>query len=118
MLCDGSGVLSSQGAFAGLGLQGRLDNLPEELSGGEQQRVAIARALANDPALILADEPTGDVDPETGTTILDILTARLEAGGKTLVIATHGAVPARLSARELRLENGELVPPVTGPGEA
>lgn len=92
-----------------LGLEDRLDNMPAELSGGEQQRVAIARALANDPALILADEPTGDVDPETASTILDILAARVEADGKTLVVATHGPVPSALSARELRLEKGKLV---------
>lgn len=101
-----------------LGLRDRLDSLPAELSGGEQQRVAIARAMANDPALILADEPTGDVDPETASTILDLLTARPEADGKTLVIATHGAVPAGLSARELRLESGKLVATATPLGTA
>ena len=74
-----------------VGLADRGDAFPDRLSGGEQQRVAIARALAHDPALVLADEPTGDLDAETGVRILDLLESLTRARGKTLLMVTHDA---------------------------
>lgn len=91
-----------------LGLGDRLDNLPAELSIGQQQRVAIARTLANDPMLILADEPTGDVDPETAQEIVDMLITPVTEKGATLIIATHGNFPMDTARRVLLLRDGVL----------
>ena len=93
-----------------LGLGDRMDNLPAELSIGEQQRVAVARTLANDPILILADEPTGDVDPETAQEIIEMLTAPVKERGATLIVATHGNFPLDAADRVLMLRDGELSP--------
>ncbi|HEY3417778.1 MAG TPA: ABC transporter ATP-binding protein [Armatimonadota bacterium] len=89
-----------------LGLDERLDNRPAELSAGQQQRVAIARTLAHSPRLILADEPTGDVDPETAAEILARLLAAVRQGGATLIVATHGSFPLDQADRILRLQDG------------
>lgn len=89
-----------------VGLGDRLDHLPNELSGGEQQRVAIARALAHDPALIFADEPTGNLDSRNGQQILDLLFGLAEEGGKTLVIVTHDAQIASRGDRVLTIRDG------------
>ncbi len=90
------------------GLGGRIDHFPHQLSGGEQQRVAIARALANQPALLIADEPTGDLDPESGATVVDAL---LAAGESTAVlVATHSPEVASQFDRRVRLEDGRQVP--------
>jgi putative ABC transport system ATP-binding protein len=89
-----------------LGLGNRLDNLPTELSIGQQQRVAIARTLINEPELILADEPTGDVDPETAEEIIDLLVAPVRERGATLIVATHGNFPLKEVNRILSLKNG------------
>ena len=97
-------------ALEDLALAERLDNLPSELSIGEQQRVAIARTLMNDPALILADEPTGDVDPETAKEIVEMLVAPVKQKGTALIIATHGNLPLDIADRELWLRDGILVP--------
>jgi cell division transport system ATP-binding protein len=87
----------------------RCDALPHELSGGEQQRVAIARALVNEPPLLLADEPTGSLDPDTGAGIIDLLLDASERG-TTVVIATHDkATVDRLRRRVIALEGGRLV---------
>lgn len=72
-----------------MGLEERYRDFPDRLSGGEQQRVALARALANDPRIILADEPTGNLDSKTGARILDLLAGQVRAGGKTMVMVTH-----------------------------
>jgi putative ABC transport system ATP-binding protein len=101
-------------ALAELGLGDRLDNLPAELSIGQQQRVAIARTLANDPKLILADEPTGDVDPETAREIIDLLLAPVKEKGATLVVATHGNFPLDEAHRVLVLKNGSLMEQTDG----
>lgn len=91
-----------------LGLRERLNHLPSELSAGQQQLVAIARALANKPTLILADEPTGDVDQETGQVIVDHLTTLTREHGAALVVATHGPFPATAATRLFHLRNGRL----------
>ncbi len=91
-----------------VGLSHRADHLPAQLSGGEQQRVAFARALANDPPIILADEPTGNLDLETGLEVVRILEG-LRAGGKTVVAATHDERIWRLADRRMRLEGGRIV---------
>ena len=95
--------------LAKVGLSDRMDHLPAELSGGERQRVALARALVTDPGLVLADEPTGNLDAMTGADILRIL-AELSRGGKTaLVMVTHSPDAAAVCDRTLSLENGVLV---------
>jgi len=90
-----------------LGLGDRLDHKPSELSVGQQQRVALARMLANDPAVILADEPTGNLDPETSQSILDFFEA-VNREGKTIVMVTHDPGAARRAKRTLRLVNGQI----------
>ncbi|HVZ30519.1 MAG TPA: ABC transporter ATP-binding protein [Asticcacaulis sp.] len=92
-----------------LGLGERLDHQPAQLSGGEQQRVAIARALANKPRLLLADEPTGNLDPTTSKQVFEALKDVVKAQGVGAVIATHNLELARHMDRVVRLENGFLV---------
>jgi putative ABC transport system ATP-binding protein len=92
-----------------LGLSDRLDHKPCELSVGQQQRVALARMLANDPALILADEPTGNLDPETSASIMDFL-GELNDEGRTIVMVTHDLRLAGRAKRALRLVNGSIQP--------
>ncbi len=91
-----------------LGIGDRLDNLPAELSVGQQQRVAVARTLVHEPMLILADEPTGDVDPETGAEILGHLKAAVRERGASLLVVTHGAYPVESGDRVVRLHDGIL----------
>jgi len=93
-----------------LGLQGRLDHRPSELSGGEQQRVAIARALAAAPALVLADEPTGNLDPGTGRKVFALLRELQRERSFALVLASHSERLAAGCDRVLRLESGRLRP--------
>ena len=92
-----------------VGLAGRLDHLPSELSGGERQRVALARALVTDPPLVLADEPTGNLDAMTGADILRILSDLSGGGGTALVRVTHSPEAAAVCDRTLTLEDGVLV---------
>ena len=97
-----------------VGLADRLDHKPGELSVGQQQRVALARMLANDPAIILADEPTGNLDPETSQQIIGFL-EEFNAEGKTIVMVTHDPRAAKRAKRTLRLQNGAIT--AQGAGE-
>jgi len=97
-----------------VGLRDRAEHKPAELSGGEQQRVAIARALANRPALILLDEPTGDLDTATGQEIIALLRDLNERERVTLVIATHDPSIAQQSSRIIRLSDGRIEQDATG----
>lgn len=91
-----------------LGLDGRGSSFPDRLSGGEQQRVAIARALIHDPAVILADEPTGNLDLETGRSILNLLRETVRETGKTLIVVTHSQEMVAVADRVYRLGQGRL----------
>ncbi len=91
-----------------LGLGDRLHHTPAQLSGGQQQRVAIARALINEPALILADEPTGELDSRTAESILALFDA-LNARGQTIVVVTHSAAVERRARRVIRLADGKVI---------
>jgi putative ABC transport system ATP-binding protein len=99
--------------LAEVGLLERAHHYPTQLSGGEQQRVAIARALANDPPLILADEPTGNLDGQNGRHILDLLLSVRAARKVTLVLVTHDAGIAALADAKLSLRDGRPVPEMT-----
>jgi putative ABC transport system ATP-binding protein len=101
--------------LAHVGLDDRADALPAELSGGEQQRVAIARALVNDPILLLADEPTGNLDSQTGTEIMELIVALQVERGTTVLVATHDAVVASFCERIIRLRDGRLRDELTVP---
>ncbi len=106
---------SAEKSLKAVGLAERASHLPSELSGGEQQRVALARALANSPKLILADEPTGNLDSSTATQIIDYLSAYAQQQEATVVLVTHDEeLAAGFSQRIIRLHDGELVNSNTG----
>jgi putative ABC transport system ATP-binding protein len=90
-----------------VGLEGRLDHKPHELSGGQMQRVAIARALANDPNILFADEPTGNLDSKTGQQILDVL-IDLNGQGKTIIMVTHERDIASAAGKHLYMKDGQI----------
>jgi putative ABC transport system ATP-binding protein len=96
-------------ALGAVGLLDRYDHYPRQLSGGQEQRVAIARAIVADPTIIVADEPTGDLDAETADATLQLLTRLNEEMGKTLVMVTHDPRAASAAKRLVRLEKGRLV---------
>lgn len=97
----------AEGLLESVGLLERKDHFPFQLSGGERQRVAISRALANDPALILADEPTGNLDSKSGREILEIF-KKLHEEGKTIVVVTHESYVAELAERTVKIKDGLL----------
>jgi len=92
-----------------VGLENRIYHQPAELSGGERQRVAIARAFANDPELVIADEPTGNLDSSTGNKIMEILTDFHKKEGKTIVVVTHDPQIANYSREVINIKDGEIV---------
>jgi putative ABC transport system ATP-binding protein/lipoprotein-releasing system ATP-binding protein len=100
---------AAEAALERVGLKERIHHLPPELSGGEQQRVAIARALINDPTIVFADEPTGNLDSKTGESIIELLLALVRENRKTLVVVTHDASLALRGDRRLEIRDGLLV---------
>jgi putative ABC transport system ATP-binding protein len=96
-------------ALAAVGLQGKENRFPHELSGGEQQRVAIARALVKGPAIILADEPTGNLDTQTGDRVLQLLAGRCRDSGTTLLMATHSPRTSLVADTVLSIVDGKIV---------
>lgn len=91
-----------------VGLEDRVNHLPTELSGGEQQRVAMGRALVVSPALILADEPTGNLDSKSADAILELM-RQITQSGQTILMATHEQIAAEYTTRRVRLVDGEIV---------
>src|SRR3989338_1975135 len=92
-----------------VGLVGRVEHLPSQLSGGEQQRVAIARSLANNPDVILADEPTGNLDSIAGANVLDLLENLWKREGKTIIMVTHDSKLASYAKRMVQLKDGQII---------
>ncbi len=111
-LTDRNGAAAEERArelLSAVALEDRWQSFPEHLSGGEQQRVAVARALVHDPELVLADEPTGNLDQETSQEVLELLDRMTRSAGKTLVMVTHGREVVGLADRVLTIEDGKLV---------
>ena len=106
--------LRARDELVAVGLEQRLSHYPGELSGGEQQRVALARAFACEPRLLLADEPTGNLDPDTGHAVMDLMFGEVARRGTTLLLITHDPALARRCARRLKLVEGRLVDGVSG----
>lgn len=99
-----------------VGMEDRMKHMPEELSGGQKQRVAIARALANNPAIILADEPTGALDSKTGRTVMDLFHRLNKEQGKTIVLITHSEELAEETSRIITLKDGSIIGERAGGG--
>ena len=100
----------TQAALHSVGLGDRAQHLPGELSGGQQQRVAIARALAASPRLLIADEPTGQLDAETGLSVMALIRGIVESEGVTALVSTHDPVMMALADRVIQIADGQLVP--------
>jgi putative ABC transport system ATP-binding protein len=107
---DAAGRSRAAALLARVGLGDRGASFPDRLSGGEQQRVALARALVHAPRLLLADEPTGNLDEDTGESVLALMETLCREDGLTLIMATHSRAVADVADRVLRLEHGRLVP--------
>ena len=104
------------GVIETLGLEQKIYALPSQLSGGQQQRVAIARALASKPAIVMADEPTGNLDSATSQDVLGLLKVTGERFGQTIVMITHNEEIAQMADRTVRIEDGRIVSPAKGGG--
>jgi putative ABC transport system ATP-binding protein len=115
---DAKGVERVRGLLERVGLGGRGDSYPDRLSGGEQQRVAIARALIHDPALILADEPTGNLDAETAADVLDLLDTLARESGATVVMVTHSREVVGVADRIFTIQRGQLIEQSAGSADA
>lgn len=109
LAANGNAEATARRLLERVGLGQRLHHYPKQLSGGEQQRVAIARAFATDPKLLLADEPTGNLDSATGVQIIDLMFELNREHGTTLVLVTHDESLSRRCARQIRLADGRLV---------
>jgi len=107
---DEEGRERARSLLSRVGLADRLDSFPDRLSGGEQQRVAVARALVHRPDLILADEPTGNLDEATGGRVMDLLEGLVRTDGRTLLLVTHNRAQAERADRILRIREGRLEP--------
>jgi putative ABC transport system ATP-binding protein len=103
----GERTLRAEALLTAVGLGERMDHRPVELSGGEQQRVAIARALANEPSLVLGDEPTGNLDTKTGREVMELL-SQMHAEGRTVVVVTHDPRLAEFADRVVFMEDGRI----------
>ena len=103
-------------ALSVVGLRNRMKHYPRQLSGGQEQRVAIARAIVTDPTLLLADEPTGDLDADSGREVLDLLAQLNQQFNKTIIMVTHDPIAAARAKRLLRLDKGQLVSSEVGAG--
>ena len=112
---DAAGIARARTLLARVGLDGRGQSFPEQLSGGEQQRVAIARALIHEPSLVLADEPTGNLDAETAAGVLELLDTLAREAGKTVVMVTHSREVVGMADRIFAIQRGQLV---EGPPDA
>ncbi|MBN3762353.1 ABC transporter ATP-binding protein [Burkholderia sp. Ac-20365] len=110
LLLNGTSTLRASEMLAAVGLEGRGNDLPRQLSGGELQRVAIARALVHRPTLILADEPTGNLDPDTAHEVLMLLREETKANGAATIMVTHSEAAAAVADRVLVLSGGKLHP--------
>ncbi|MGZ4300535.1 MAG: ABC transporter ATP-binding protein [Gaiellaceae bacterium] len=110
-LPDGEMRARSLALLEEVGLRDRADHLPSQLSGGEQQRVAIARALSTEPRVVLADEPTGNLDSGTGTEVVDLLTSLSQERGHTVILVTHDVDIAEKAHRSIRMQDGRLLEP-------
>ncbi|MGI9386766.1 MAG: ABC transporter ATP-binding protein [Methyloligellaceae bacterium] len=106
----------AEAALTDVGLSNRLDHFPAQLSGGEQQRVALARALSPRPKLLLADEPTGNLDARTGAQVMDLMFELQDRHGATLVLVTHDQALTARCKRIVRMQDGKIVAPADGNG--
>ncbi|MFP5204086.1 MAG: ABC transporter ATP-binding protein [Acidobacteriota bacterium] len=106
---EGNGVARAKRMLEQVGLQDRMDHYPVQLSGGEQQRVALARAFITDPPIVMADEPTGNLDSTNGRLVMDLLLERNRSAGATLVLVTHDAGVASQAHRRITLKDGCIV---------
>jgi len=106
----GEATEKARARLAEVGLSGREDSFPDRLSGGEQQRVAIARSLVQDPRILLADEPTGNLDDSTGEAVMELLDGVTRGSGRTLLLVTHSPQVAGRADRSYTIEGGHVVP--------
>jgi putative ABC transport system ATP-binding protein len=113
---DAAGLARARGLLERVGLADRAQSYPDQLSGGEQQRVAVARALVHDPSLILADEPTGNLDADTAAVVLELLDRLVRELGKTVVMVTHSREVVGVADRVFAVQHGQLVERNGGPG--